>query len=134
MWWPGLSKQLEELVKNCPECTKSQKQRAQPLIVSSFPDLPCNVIKQARGGGGGGRGSGVRGVRSNPPFGSILACKYIQYHRIELVCKRSSGISESHEVYLRLIRSEDRPSRAAKSDEPSCLVARLVFDLVGVGK
>ena len=44
VWWPGLSKQLEELVKNCPECTKSQKQRAQPLIVSSFPELPWQKV------------------------------------------------------------------------------------------
>ena len=66
MWWPGLSKQLEELVKNCPECTKSQKQRAQPLIVSSFPDLPCNVIKQARGGGG--EGEWGSGSSIEPPF------------------------------------------------------------------
>ena len=37
--------------------------------------------------------------------------------------------------YLRPIRSEDGPSRAAKSDKPSCLVetgTRLDFDLVGV--
>ena len=29
MWWPGLSKQLTDLVKRCPECTRSYpKQRA----------------------------------------------------------------------------------------------------------
>ena len=31
IWWPGLSRQLDELVKNCPECSKAQKQRAHNL-------------------------------------------------------------------------------------------------------
>ena len=44
VWWPGLSKQLEELVKVCPECVKAQKQRAQPLIPSTFSDLPWQKI------------------------------------------------------------------------------------------
>ena len=33
VWWPGLSRQLEEFVKNCPECVKAQK-RAQQLVTS----------------------------------------------------------------------------------------------------
>ena len=37
--WPGLSKQLEELVKNCRECCKYQNQRAEPLIPSKMPEL-----------------------------------------------------------------------------------------------
>ena len=40
VWWPGLVKQLEELVKSCPECYRVQKQHAQPLITSVFPELP----------------------------------------------------------------------------------------------
>ena len=44
VWWPGLSRQLEELVKTCTECVKAQKQRAQPLVVSSFPDLPWQKV------------------------------------------------------------------------------------------
>ena len=44
IWWPGLSRQLDELVKNCPECSKAQKQRAQPLITSSFPELPWQKV------------------------------------------------------------------------------------------
>ncbi len=41
MWWPGLSKELEELVRNCPECSKAQKQRAQP---SALPKLPWQKV------------------------------------------------------------------------------------------
>lgn len=44
IWWPGLSKQLEELVKNCPQCVKAQKQRAQPMVTSTFPDLPWQKV------------------------------------------------------------------------------------------
>ncbi len=32
VWWPGLSKQLEETVRNCTECSKHRSQRAEPLI------------------------------------------------------------------------------------------------------
>ena len=36
LWWPGLSKQLEELVKSCSECCKVQNQRAEPLGSDTF--------------------------------------------------------------------------------------------------
>ena len=39
VWWPGMSRELEELVKNCPECCKTLRQRAQPLMPSVLPDL-----------------------------------------------------------------------------------------------
>ena len=44
IWWPGLSKQLEELVKSCPDCYRVQKQRAQPLVPSVFPELPWQKV------------------------------------------------------------------------------------------
>ena len=44
VWWPGLAKQLEELIKSCPECYHVQKQRAQPLITSVFPELPWQKV------------------------------------------------------------------------------------------
>ena len=44
VWWPGMSRELEELVKNCPECCKAQKQRAQPLTPSELPDLPWQKV------------------------------------------------------------------------------------------
>ena len=44
VWWPGLAKQLEELVKSCPECYRLQKQRAQPLVTSVFPELPWQKV------------------------------------------------------------------------------------------
>ena len=44
VWWPGLSKQLEELVKNCEECCKHQIQRAEPLLPSKLPNLPWQKL------------------------------------------------------------------------------------------
>ena len=44
LWWPRLSKQLEELVKNCRECCKYQNQRAEPLIPSKMPELPWQKV------------------------------------------------------------------------------------------
>ena len=40
IWWPGLSRQLEETVKNCATCCKYASQRSEPLIPSSLPELP----------------------------------------------------------------------------------------------
>ena len=44
IWWPGLSKQLGETVKNCSECCKHQSQRAEPLISTQLPDLPWQKV------------------------------------------------------------------------------------------
>ena len=44
MWWPGLSKELGELVKSCQECCKAQHQRPQPLTPSSLPELPWQRV------------------------------------------------------------------------------------------
>lgn len=44
VWWPGLSKQLEDLVKGCSECCKAQVQRAEPLLPSKFPELPWQKV------------------------------------------------------------------------------------------
>ena len=44
VWWPGLSKQLEDRVHKCPECVKAQTQRAQPLKPTPLPHLPWQVV------------------------------------------------------------------------------------------
>ena len=44
VWWPGLSKQLENLVTNCAECCKNGSQNAEPLIPTSFPKLPWQKV------------------------------------------------------------------------------------------
>ena len=44
VWWPGLSRQLEELVKNCSECRKTTVQRSETLIPSTLPELPWQRV------------------------------------------------------------------------------------------
>ena len=34
VWWPGLSRQLEELVRNCTTCAKEHSNSAEPMIAS----------------------------------------------------------------------------------------------------
>ena len=43
-WWPLLSKQLEEIVQNFPECCKSRSQRAEPLKPTTLPSRPWQKI------------------------------------------------------------------------------------------
>ena len=44
IWWPGLSKQLEDLVLSCRECLKNQQQRPQPLNPTPLPKLPWQKV------------------------------------------------------------------------------------------
>ena len=44
LWWPGLSRQLEELVKNCSTCQKCLNQRREPLIPTALPELPWQRV------------------------------------------------------------------------------------------
>ena len=44
VWWPGLSHQLEEVVKQCPICIKERVNPAEPVIPSELPDLPWQKV------------------------------------------------------------------------------------------
>ena len=44
VWWPGLSTQLVQMIKNCRECCKERCQPAEPLITSELPELPFQKI------------------------------------------------------------------------------------------
>ena len=44
VWWPGLSKQLEELVNNCSTCIKERVNRPEPVIPSELPDHPWQKL------------------------------------------------------------------------------------------
>ena len=40
VWWPGMSKQISDAIKSCPECVKNSPPPSQPLISSSLPRYP----------------------------------------------------------------------------------------------
>ena len=44
VWWPGLSKHIEELVQRCPTCCKEQIQKAEPLLTTPLPTLPWQKV------------------------------------------------------------------------------------------
>ena len=44
VWWPGLSSQLHDLVRNCYRCRQSRHQPPEPLIISEFPKLPWEKV------------------------------------------------------------------------------------------
>ena len=44
VWWPGIAKEIETMVRNCSECCKAQRQRAQPLTPTPLPQLPWQKV------------------------------------------------------------------------------------------
>lgn len=44
MWWPGLSKQLEEMVRTCQECLRHTTPGHEPLQPSNLPRLPWQKV------------------------------------------------------------------------------------------
>ena len=44
IWWPGLSKQLDELIQNCEKCLKAQRQRPQPLNSTPLSQSPWQKV------------------------------------------------------------------------------------------
>ena len=44
VWWPGLSSQIDKLVKSCPHCTKESTPRKEPLMPTALPDYPWQKI------------------------------------------------------------------------------------------
>ena len=44
VWWPGLSKQIAQLVESCNICKKYQREVKEPLKSSEFPDGPWEKI------------------------------------------------------------------------------------------
>ena len=44
IWWPGLSRQLADLVNNCTKCCKERHQPPEPLMPSKFPTLPWQKV------------------------------------------------------------------------------------------
>ena len=38
VWWPGISVQIENMIKRCPECVKRSQPRKEPMIMTKCPD------------------------------------------------------------------------------------------------
>nr|XP_042908526.1 uncharacterized protein K02A2.6-like [Parasteatoda tepidariorum] len=44
VYWPGISKQIEELVRDCPSCIQEAKNCSEPLKPTSFPQRPWEIV------------------------------------------------------------------------------------------
>ena len=44
VWWPGLSIQVAEYIRNCATCASNQTQCVEPLVPSKLPDLPWQRV------------------------------------------------------------------------------------------
>ena len=44
IWWPGISKQIEEMIHKCLICCQQLTQQAEPLLPTVFPDYPLQKV------------------------------------------------------------------------------------------
>ena len=44
IWWPGVSKEIESLVKHCGLCARTTTTHKEPMIVSQLPDYPWQKV------------------------------------------------------------------------------------------
>ena len=44
VWWPDLSHEVENMVKQCPTCAKEHSPRKEPMIPTELPDYPWQKI------------------------------------------------------------------------------------------
>ena len=43
VWWPGFSREIQDMVENCKVCAKHRQQRAEPLMPTPFPECPWQI-------------------------------------------------------------------------------------------
>ena len=44
VWWPGMSSQINTMVKSCVECSKHTRPIREPMITTPLPDYPWQVV------------------------------------------------------------------------------------------
>ena len=44
VWWPGVTKQIAQYVQQCSVCAQEDKHKKQPLLYTSLPDYPWQVV------------------------------------------------------------------------------------------
>ena len=44
VWWPGLTKDIEDKISKCPVCCKLRSQHCEPLLTSPLPDHPWQKV------------------------------------------------------------------------------------------
>ena len=44
VWWPGLSREIQDLVQQCRVCTLQRDSKPEPLITTPLPDPPWQIV------------------------------------------------------------------------------------------
>jgi len=44
VWWPGLSREVQDLVQQCRTCALHRDNKTEPLIATPLPDHPLKVV------------------------------------------------------------------------------------------
>ena len=44
VWWPGLSREIQDLVQQCRVCALQRENKPEPLITTPLPDRPWQVV------------------------------------------------------------------------------------------
>ena len=43
VWWPGVSRNIEEKIRNCTSCAKENVPKKEPLLTTPLPDYPWQI-------------------------------------------------------------------------------------------
>ena len=44
VWWPGITRDIENMVRDCHECEKHHRARVEPMTVRDYPDRPWQIV------------------------------------------------------------------------------------------
>ena len=44
VWWPGLSREIQDLVQQCKTCALHRDNKPEPLIATPLPDCPWQIV------------------------------------------------------------------------------------------
>ena len=44
VWWPGMSREIADLVQNCRTCARDERNKKEPLIATPTPELPWQKV------------------------------------------------------------------------------------------
>ena len=44
LWWPGITQQIDNIVKECPTCKRNATPNSEPMIKTELPDFPWQQV------------------------------------------------------------------------------------------
>ena len=100
VWWPGIRREILEMVDKCPICYKHRSQKAEPLLPTQFPERPWQFV-----------GSDLFEWKSSP---YLLVVDY--HSRFIEIAKLSSTGSQAIVTHMKSIFARHGIPEALRSD------------------